>query len=54
VGVALAMQDVRRPTSAFLGDGDFLMGGHALWTAVHCRIPLLVLINNNQSDLNHE
>ena len=54
VGVALAMQDVGRPTIAFLGDGDFLMGGHALWTAVHCRIPLLLLINNNRSYMNDE
>ncbi len=54
VGVALAMQDVGRPTVTFLGDGDFLMGGHALWTAVHCKIPLLVLINNNRSYMNDE
>ncbi len=54
VGVALAMQDHERPTVTVLGDGDFLMGGHALWTAVHCRIPMLVLINNNRSYMNDE
>jgi thiamine pyrophosphate-dependent acetolactate synthase large subunit-like protein len=48
------MQDHDRPTVSILGDGDFLMGGHALWTAVHCRIPLLILINNNRSYMNDE
>jgi thiamine pyrophosphate-dependent acetolactate synthase large subunit-like protein len=37
-----------------IGDGDFIMGGHALWTAVRHRIPLLVLINNNRSYFNDE
>lgn len=54
VGVALAMQDAGRPTVSVLGDGDFLMGGHALWTAVHSRIPLLILVNNNRSYMNDE
>jgi thiamine pyrophosphate-dependent acetolactate synthase large subunit-like protein len=30
------------------------MGGHALWTAVRHRIPLLVLVNNNRSYFNDE
>jgi thiamine pyrophosphate-dependent acetolactate synthase large subunit-like protein len=54
VGAALAMQGLGRPTVAILGDGDFLMGGHALWTAARHRIPLLVLINNNRSYFNDE
>lgn len=54
VGVALANADRGRPTVAVLGDGDFVMGNHALWTAVRHKIPLLVLINNNQSYFNDE
>ena len=34
---------------ALVGDGDFLMGVTALWTAVHHRIPALVMIANNTS-----
>ncbi len=44
VGAALALRDTgsgRLPV-AILGDGDFLMGVTALWTAVHNSIPLLV------------
>ena len=37
-----------------LGDGDFLMGATALWTAVHYRIPLLVVVSNNNSFFNDE
>lgn len=54
IGVALANTDIGRPTVAVLGDGDFMMGGHAVWTAVKHKIPLLVLINNNQSYFNDE
>jgi thiamine pyrophosphate-dependent acetolactate synthase large subunit-like protein len=32
---------------AVLGDGDFLMGGTALWTAAHYRLPLLIVVANN-------
>ena len=31
-----------------------MMGGHAIWTAVKHKIPLLVVINNNQSYFNDE
>ena len=34
---------------AVLGDGDLLMGGTALWTAAHYRLPLLVVVANNSS-----
>ena len=54
VGVALAAHERGRHTVAVIGDGDFIMGGHALWTAVRHRIPLLVLINNNRSYFNDE
>ena len=54
VGVALANHDAGRKTITVLGDGDFMMGGHAIWTAVKHKIPLLVIINNNQSYFNDE
>lgn len=56
VGAALALRDARsdRLPVAVLGDGDYLMGVTALWTAVHYRIPLLVLVANNESFFNDE
>ena len=36
------------------GDGDFLMSCTALWTAVHYRIPLLIVVANNRSFYNDE
>ena len=36
------------------GDGDFLMGVTALWTAAHYRIPLLIVVANNRSFYNDE
>ncbi|MGH7040004.1 MAG: thiamine pyrophosphate-dependent enzyme [Stellaceae bacterium] len=56
VGAALALRDTgsdRLPV-AVLGDGDFLMGITALWTAVRNHIPLLVIIANNRSFFNDE
>jgi thiamine pyrophosphate-dependent acetolactate synthase large subunit-like protein len=54
VGAALALRDSGRWPIAVLGDGDFLMGCTALWTAVHYRIPLLVVVSNNNSFFNDE
>jgi thiamine pyrophosphate-dependent acetolactate synthase large subunit-like protein len=56
VGAALALRDSgsNRVPVAVLGDGDFLMGVTALWTAVHNSIPLLVVIANNRSFFNDE
>jgi thiamine pyrophosphate-dependent acetolactate synthase large subunit-like protein len=54
IGVALACADMNRPCVTILGDGDFMMGGHAIYTAVKHKIPLLVVINNNQSYFNDE
>jgi thiamine pyrophosphate-dependent acetolactate synthase large subunit-like protein len=56
VGAALALRDSGsgRLPIAILGDGDFLMGVTALWTAVHNEIPLLVVIANNRSFFNDE
>ena len=39
---------------AVCGDGDFLMGATALWTAAHYRIPLLIVTANNRSFYNDE
>ncbi len=54
VGAALALRDSGRLPIGILGDGDFLMGVTALWTAVHYRIPMLVVLANNQSFFNDE
>ncbi|MBV8775926.1 MAG: thiamine pyrophosphate-binding protein, partial [Alphaproteobacteria bacterium] len=54
VGAALALRDSERLPVAVLGDGDFLMGVTALWTAVRNSIPLLVVIANNRSFFNDE
>jgi thiamine pyrophosphate-dependent acetolactate synthase large subunit-like protein len=54
VGAALALKDSGRLPIAVCGDGDFLMGVTALWTAVHYRIPLLVAVANNRSFYNDE
>lgn len=57
VGAALALRGTTRLPIAFLGDGDYLMGVTALWTAVRHSIPLLVLIANNRSygnDVDHQ
>jgi thiamine pyrophosphate-dependent acetolactate synthase large subunit-like protein len=37
-----------------MGDGDFLMGVTAVWTATHYRVPCLMLIANNRSFYNDE
>jgi thiamine pyrophosphate-dependent acetolactate synthase large subunit-like protein len=47
VGAALALDGTGRLPVAVLGDGDFLMGGTAIWTAAHYRLPLLVVVANN-------
>ena len=54
VGAALALRDSGRIPLSILGDGDFLMGVTALWTAVHYRIPLLIVVANNRSYYNDE
>src|SRR3977135_3199074 len=53
-GAALALQDSGRLVAAILGDGDFLMGVTALWTAAHYRIPCLLIVANNCSFYNDE
>jgi thiamine pyrophosphate-dependent acetolactate synthase large subunit-like protein len=54
VGAALALKGSSRLPVAVCGDGDFLMGVTALWTAAHYRIPLLVVVANNRSFFNDE
>lgn len=57
VGAALALRDLygkARLPLAVLGDGDFVMGVSALWTATHYKIPLLMVIANNRSFFNDE
>jgi thiamine pyrophosphate-dependent acetolactate synthase large subunit-like protein len=49
VGAALALRGASRLPIAIVGDGDYLMGVTALWSAVHHRIPVLVIIANNSS-----
>ena len=39
IGVGLALMDSDRIPVAILGDGDFMQGGSALWTAAHYQIP---------------
>ena len=56
IGVALALRDAgsdRLPV-ALIGDGDFLMGNTAVWTAVRYEIPVLLIVCNNHSFFNDE
>jgi len=54
VGAALALKGSGRLPVAVCGDGDFLMGVTALWTAAHYNIPLLFVVANNRSFFNDE
>jgi thiamine pyrophosphate-dependent acetolactate synthase large subunit-like protein len=54
VGAALALKDSGRLPIAVCGDGDFMMGVTAVWTAAHYRIPLLFVVANNRSFFNDE
>lgn len=54
VGGALALKGSDRLPLAIIGDGDYLMGVTAFWTAAHARIPLIALVVNNRSFFNDE
>ena len=54
VGAALALKGSGRLPVAIMGDGDFLMGVTALWTATHYKIPCLIIVANNRSFFNDE
>ena len=49
VGASLALSGSTRIPIGVMGDGDFLMGNTALWTAVHYRLPCLMIVCNNRS-----
>ena len=58
IGTALALRDIpdgkQRVAVAIIGDGDFLMGNTAVWTAAHYGISTLMIVCNNQSFYNDE
>jgi thiamine pyrophosphate-dependent acetolactate synthase large subunit-like protein len=54
VGAALALKDSSRMVVGIMGDGDFLMGVTAVWTAAHYRVPCLMIVANNRSFYNDE
>ena len=54
VGTALALKGSGRIPVGIIGDGDYLMGVQALWTASHMDIPLMIVIADNRSYFNDE
>jgi thiamine pyrophosphate-dependent acetolactate synthase large subunit-like protein len=54
VGAALALKGSGRIAIGLCGDGDFLMGNTAVWTAAHYGIPCLMIVCNNRSYYNDE
>ena len=54
IGAALALKDTDRLTVGVLGDGDYLMGVSALWTASHFDIPVMIVVADNRSYFNDE
>ncbi|RYY69683.1 MAG: thiamine pyrophosphate-binding protein, partial [Comamonadaceae bacterium] len=54
IGAALALKDTDRTVVSVLGDGDYIQGVTALWTAAHYKIPALFIISNNRSNFNDE
>ncbi len=54
VGAAIGLRGTGRLPVAILGDGDYLMGLTAIWTAVHYAIPVLIIVGNNASFFNDE
>lgn len=54
VGAALALKDSAKIVLGVVGDGDFLMGCQALWTASHMQLPMLLVVTNNRSYFNDE
>ncbi|MFA9431881.1 thiamine pyrophosphate-binding protein [Egicoccus sp. AB-alg2] len=54
VGAALGATENGRLPVAIVGDGDLLSAPGAIWTAVHYRIPLLLVVNDNSSFYNDE
>jgi acetolactate synthase I/II/III large subunit len=54
IGAALAHLGSGKLCVDIQADGDLLMTSGALWTAAHHKIPLLIVIHNNQSFYNSE
>lgn len=54
VGIALALKDSGRIVLGILGDGDYLMGVSALWSAARMRLPMMIVVANNNSYFNDE
>jgi benzoylformate decarboxylase len=54
IGAALALKESGRLTIGVLGDGDYLMGVSALWTASHFEIPVMIVVADNRSYYNDE
>jgi thiamine pyrophosphate-dependent acetolactate synthase large subunit-like protein len=54
VGAALALKGNHRMVVGICGDGDFLMGVTAVWTAAHYKLPCLFIVANNRSFYNDE
>ena len=54
IGGALAHLKTGKLCIDIQDDGDLLMTPSALWTAAHHKIPLLIIMNNNQSFYNSE
>ena len=53
-GLALLNNEEGIIPVAILGDGDFMMGSSALWTAARYQLPVLVIVANNASFFNDE
>ncbi len=54
IGAALALKDSGRTVVSVQGDGEFLMGATAVWTAARYRIPCLMIVSNNGGYYNDE
>ncbi len=54
VGFALALMGTDKIALSVIGDGDFIQGVQALWTAAHYAIPALIVVVDNRSHLNDE
>lgn len=54
IGAALALKGTGKLAVDIQSDGDLLMTASSLWTAAKHRIPLLIVLHNNQSFYNSE
>ena len=54
VGAALALRNTGRTVVSIQGDGEYLMGATAVWTAARYRLPCLMIISNNGGYYNDE